>query len=172
MKLTKLLASFVLIGMSAAASAEVVTQLSPGSLSLNVLKNCVINTGLAGTGPIGGVTPAFGVSGDYESSADEASFNCTNTTSYSVDVNKQLLGLTGTGGNIPYTAKIYSSSKLEGANGTPAAIGNQVGAGVGGGMSSGQTQKVAYKYKILEADYLDVPPGSYSDLTLALKITY
>ena len=64
MKLTKLLASFVLIGMSAAASAEVVTQLSPGSLSLNVLKNCVINTGLAGTGPIGGVTPAFGVSGD------------------------------------------------------------------------------------------------------------
>jgi hypothetical protein len=171
MKLTKLLTSLVLIGVSTVASAVDVTQGGPaGSISLGVDKNCVINTGLAGPGAIGSVTPSFGVSGDYLSPADQASFNCTNTTPYVVDVNKQLLGLTGPGGNIPYTAKIYASGK--GSNGTAAATGAQSGAGVGGGMSVAQKQTVDYKYKIVEADYLDVPPGTYADLTLALKITY
>jgi hypothetical protein len=172
MKLTKLLASLVLIGICASASADVVTQASPGSVSLDISKNCVINTGLSGTGYIGAVQPFLGI-GDYLASSDQAKFNCTNTTPYTVDVNKNLLGLTGpVGFNIPYTAKIIASSVGPGGNGTAAALGSQSGGGVGGGMSAAQEHKVTYEYKILGADILDVKPGSYSDLTLALKITF
>ena len=102
------------------------------------------------------------------SSPDTANFSCTTSTGYTVDVAKQA-ALTGAG-SIPYSAKIFSSTAP--APGVAVATGAQSGTGTGGGMSLSQRQTVSYKYTILEADYLNAPPGAYADTTLALKITY
>ena len=167
MKLTKLLTALVVVGASTIASAVTTTQTPAGVINLTVTSNCVINSGLAGVGSIA-VTPFLG-SGDFVSSPDTAIFNCTSGTSYTVNVVKQA-DLTSGPNIIPYAANIFSSTAA--TPGVPVTTGSQSGTGTGGGMSASQAQTVAYKYTILEADYLNAPPGLYSDLTIALTITY
>lgn len=177
MKLTKLLTALVVISASAVASAATTTQniangngqvaLPAGVITLTVTTNCVINTGLAGVGTIA-VAPFVG-SGNFVSSPDTANFNCTSGTPYTVNVVKQA-NLTFGANNIPYTAVISGSTAV--APGVAVATGAQSGAGTGGGMSASRAQTVDYTYTILEANYLNAPPGNYSDLTIALTITY
>ena len=168
MKLTKLLTALVVVGASTIASAVTTTTQTPaGVINLTVTSNCVINSGLAGVGSIA-VTPFLG-SGDFVSSPDTAIFNCTSGTSYTVNVVKQA-DLTSGPNIIPYAAKIFSSTAA--APGFPVTTGSQSGTGTGGGMSALRAQTVSYQYTIVEANYLNAPPGLYSDVTIALTITY
>jgi len=156
---------------------------SGGLVMLNIDANCEITADITSGIDLGAVVPSTIPFGDAVNDIT-AKVRCTNTTPFAISVARSP-NLSSGANTIPYSFN-FKSGVIVGANvpatapaippgpGAPSGSFNFLtGLGVGSGFASASNDiSIGFTAKVLIADYQNAAPGSYSDATLVMTVTW